>query len=382
MRYRTLGRTGLMVSEIGFGGEWLERHTREEGVELIQHAHSLGINLLDCWMSDPEVRSTIGEAMRGCREDWMIQGHIGSTWQNGQYVRTRQFPVVKEAFEDLLERLETDYIDLGMIHYVDQESDWEEIINGPFIEYVKELKDAGTIRHIGISTHNPRIAMKAIDSGLVEMIMFSINPAYDMLPPSEDVQSMYAKEYDAELGGIEPERAALYSRCEQEEIGITIMKPYAAGRLFNAEASAFGVALTPVQCIHYGLTRPAAACVIPGYDTPEQIDEAVSYEHASEEEKNYAAVLANAPRHSCSGQCVYCGHCKPCPVHIDIAMVNKFYDLAVMQPDVPASVKDHYFALEKTAADCIHCGGCETRCPFQVPIVDRMKKAAELFQPV
>lgn len=380
MIYRKLGKTDLLVSEIGFGGEWLDRHTCEEGVRLIQYAQSQGINILDCWMSDPQVRTTIGQAIKGSRQKWIIQGHIGSTWQNGQYVRTRQFPAVREAFEDLLDRIDTDYIDLGMIHYVDQESDWDEIMGGPFIDYVRELKSAGTIRHIGLSTHNPHIAIKAIESGVVEMIMFSINPAFDMLPASEDINTMYAKEYDPELGGIAPERAKLYSLCEQLGIGITVMKPYAAGRLFRGESSAFGVPLTPVQCIHYALTRPGVASVMAGFDIPQHIEDALAYETATQEEKDYATVLAHAPRHSCSGQCTYCGHCKPCPANIDIAMVNKLYDLAVMQPEVPESVRGHYQTLEHTAADCIHCGGCETRCPFQVPVVERMKQAAELFK--
>ena len=380
MRYRNLGNTGLRVSEIGFGAEWLPRHSREEGVELIHYAQSLGINILDCWMSDPEVRTTIGLGIKGSREKWILQGHIGSTWQDGQYVRTRDVDKCREAFEDLLIRFDTDYIDLGMIHYVDQESDWNSLMNGPYIEYVRQLKAAGTIHHIGLSTHNPLIAIKAIECGEVEMIMFSINPAFDMLPASEDINTMYAEEYDAELGGIALERAQLYRLCEERGIGITVMKPYAGGRLFSAERSAFGVPLTPLQCIHYCLTRPGVSSVLTGFDVKEHIDDAVAYETASPADCDYASVLANAPKHSCSGQCTYCGHCKPCPVHIDIPMVNKFYDLAVMQHEVPASVREHYFALEKTAADCIHCGGCETRCPFQVPVVERMKLAAELFK--
>ena len=191
---------------------------------------------------------------------------------------------------------------------------------------------------------------------------------------------MYAEEYDADLGGIALERAQLYRLCEERGIGITVMKPYAGGRLFSADRSAFGVPLTPLQCIHYCLTRPGVSSVLTGFDVKEHIDDAVAYETASPADCDYASVLANAPKHSCSGQCTYCGHCKPCPVHIDIPMVNKFYDLAVMQHEVPASVREHYFALEKTAADCIHCGGCETRCPFQVPVVERMKLAAELFK--
>ena len=117
MNYRRLGKTGLMVSEIGLGAEWLERHTTEECIELVSQCEAQGINILDCWMSEPNVR-------------------------------TRELDQVKIAFEDLLTRLDTDYIDLGMIHYVDQESDWETIVNGPFLTYVQDLKARGTIRHI------------------------------------------------------------------------------------------------------------------------------------------------------------------------------------------------------------------------------------------
>ena len=184
MNYRILGKTGLKVSEIGLGAEWLERHNTEEVKEIIDTCEQQGINILDCWMSEPNVRSNIGLALKGCRENWYIQGHIGSTWQNNQYVRTREMPKVKEAFEDLLTRLQTDYIDLGMIHFVDEPEEFNCIMNGEFIEYVHELKATGKIRHIGMSTHNPDVAKMAALGDEVEMILFSINPAFDLLPPT------------------------------------------------------------------------------------------------------------------------------------------------------------------------------------------------------
>ena len=379
MKYRKLGKTGLMVSEIGLGGEWLERHNEEECRAVILRAEEAGINILDCWMAEPKVRTNIGKAIAGRREKWIIQGHIGSTWQEGQYVRTRDAALCRAAFEDLLSRLGTDFIDLGMIHYVDEEKDWETCISGPYADYVRELKDTGRIRHVGLSTHNPVIAKLAVESGLVEMILFSVNPAFDLMPPTDNVENYFAEDYDEALAGIDPHRAELYKLCEQREVGITVMKGYAGGRLFDASRSPFGVALTPVQCLHYCLTRPGVCSVLVGYDTPEQVDAAAAYETASDEEKNYAGVLAGAPRHSFSGQCTYCGHCRPCPMDIDIAMVNKLYDLAVMQPEVPASVKAHYAGLAHRADACVGCRSCEGRCPFGVPVAERMKKAAALF---
>ncbi|MCI9360579.1 MAG: aldo/keto reductase [Hungatella sp.] len=379
MKYRELGKTGLMVSEIGLGGEWLERHNTEEVKQVIDCCTEAGINILDCWMSEPNVRSNIGAALKGSRDKWIIQGHIGSTWQNGQYVRTRDLEKVDAAFKDLLTRMCTDYIDLGMIHFVDETAEFAKIMEGEFIGYVKGLKEKGTIRHIGMSTHNPDVAKLAALSGVVEMILFSVNPAFDMLPASENIDDYFKDEYEVTADGITPEREELYRICEQQGVGITVMKGYAGGRLFNAETSPFGVALTPVQCLHYALTRPAVASVMVGFDTPAHVDAAVAYETASQEEQDYATVLAHAPRHAYSGQCTYCGHCAPCPSGIDIAMVNKLYDLAQMQDTVPPTVRAHYESLSARGDSCIRCGGCETRCPFGVHVVERMAAAAKLF---
>ena len=380
MRYRTLGNTGLMVSEIGLGAEWLERHNAEEVRAVIDCCEEQGINILDCWMSEPKVRSNIGAAIAGRRERWIIQGHFGSTWQDGQYVRTRDMDKVVPAFEDLLSRLGTDYIDLGMIHFVDGEEEFRRIMEGEFLAYVKEQKEKGIIRHIGLSTHNPKVGILAAQSGEIEMLLFSVNPAFDLLPASEDMNDYFSAEhYEDGLGGIHPDRAELYQLCEQRGVGITVMKGYAGGRLFSAGTSPFGVALTPAQCIHYALTRPAVASILAGYDTPEHVLEAVAYETASEKERDYASTLAGAPHHAYSGQCTYCGHCAPCPKGIDIAMVNKLYDLAVMQPQIPESIRGHYQALSAGAEDCIACGSCEERCPFGVPVAGRMEKAAKLL---
>lgn len=380
MIYRTLGNTGLSVSEIGLGGEWLERHGAEEVAAVIESCRREGINILDCFMSEPNVRTNIGAAIHSDRERWVIQGHVGSAWRDGQYVRTRDLPEVRAAFADLLARLQTDYIDVGMIHFVDRADDWQVVVNDGFMDYMKELKASGAIRHIGLSTHNPTIARMAVEHGTVEVILFSLNPAYDLLPPTEEIDDYFVDEYDASLAGIDPERADLYKLCEQKGVALTVMKGFGGGRLLDAKRSPFGVALTPVQCLHYALTRPAVASVLIGFDNPEQVPASIAYETATDTERDYATVLANAPRHAYSSECTYCGHCKPCPMDIDIAMVNKLYDLATMQEDVPASVKAHYADLSAHASDCIACGACESRCPFGVPVTERMKRTAELLE--
>ena len=380
MVYRPLGKTGLEVSEIGFGAEWMVRHTAEECAALARACEQRGINIIDCWMGDPEVRDKVGYALRGHRDEWIIQGHVGATWQNGKFKIDRDVAACRVAFEDLLKRLDVDYVDLGMIFLVDSKDEFAKIAAGPVADYMRELKACGKIRHIGMSTHNPEVALAAAKSGLVEMMLFSVNPAYDILPPMEDHHRLFNDEtFDSDLGGIAPIRAQVYRECAARNIGLTVMKTYAGGRLLDAARSPFKVALTPVQCIHYALTRPAVASVLIGYDTPAHVEAAAAYCRSTAKERDYATVLAKAPRHAYDGQCTYCAHCAPCKVGIDIATVNKLYDLAVSQPTVPDSVRKHYHALKHHAKECTACGRCEKRCPFHVKVHERMKLAAALF---
>ncbi|MEF2560825.1 MAG: aldo/keto reductase [Eggerthellaceae bacterium] len=382
MEYRELGRTGLKVSEIGFGAEWMDK-SDEEVAAFVARCEEEGINIVDIWMPDPEIRRKLGDAMaaHGGRDRWVIQGHIGSTWQGGQYVRTRDLDACKKAFEDLLRYLRTDRVELGMIHYIDDVNEFDQVMAGsPYLDYIHELREKGTIEHVGLSTHNPDVALRALAHEDIEMIMFSTNPAFDMMPPSDDVNMLFGDFSEASEDGIDPKRAEVYRLCEREGKGITVMKPYAGGRLLDAEKSPFGIAMTPTQCIQYCFDRPGVVSVLAGYSELSHIDDALAYETATSEQKAYAHVLSEAPKHAYFGHCIYCGHCAPCVAGIDIAMVNKLYDLAVMQEEVPESVAGHYFALDATAADCTGCGSCEERCPFGVKIADQMEKTAALFE--
>ena len=190
-----------------------------------------------------------------------------------------------------------------MIHYVDSVKEYRQIMDGEFIEYVKELKEKGVIRHIGMSTHNPDTARLAAESGIVEMILFSINPAFDMMPATDNLDNLFReRNTQRSWEGIAPERAELYRICEQRDVGITVMKGFAGGRLFDAARSPFGVALTPVQCIHYALTHPAVASILAGFDTPEQVRGSGSLRDGLGGGKRITpAFWPHAPRHAYSG---------------------------------------------------------------------------------
>lgn len=391
MEYRKLGRTGLDVSVIALGCEAFVEDNSNAKL-FLDMAEEAGVNYFDLFSPDPAARSALGMALKGRREKFIIQSHISSVWKNGQYERSRNLDDVKAAFEDSLERLGTDYIDVGMIHYCDADSDWDTIKANGIVNYAKELKEVGKIRHIGLSSHNPKVAMRAIAEGDIEVLMFSVNYVYDMLPPSENVDDLWADEvYEGGFKNMDPDRQRLYELCEDMGIGITVMKAFAGGDILDEKLSPAGAALTPAQCISYALSRPAVATVCSGARNEEQLAQSINYCDASEEEKSFAEAFAAFPGVSWSGHCMYCTHCHPCPAKISIADVTKFLNLAVAHNEsngiaegsaefrVPDTEREHYRVLAQHAGDCLQCGLCETRCPFEVRIRDNMKRAERIF---
>lgn len=380
MKYRTLGKTNLVVSEIGLGGEWFNGLTPEESRKIIDTADENGINYIDIFMPQAPTRDNIGAALEGRRERFIIQGHLCTVYEDEQYMRTRDIEKTKASFKDLLACLRTDYIDVGMIHYVDSEDDFKTVFEGPIYEYALELKEKGIIRHIGMSSHNPHIALKAVENGYIDVLMFSINPAYDMEASDTDIYDLM------EFKGMEKghlvadeARQKLYSLCESSGVAITVMKPLGAGTLLDAKSSPFGVAMTVPQCIQYALDRNGVKVVIVGCHTVQEVLEAVKYYDLSSEERSYSHIFASGNSIHMTGRCMYCNHCQPCPAHIDIAAVTKFLDLALQQESVPETVMEHYKALPAKADDCLMCGKCESNCPFGVNIRENMKKAQAVF---
>lgn len=381
MLYRKLGRTDLQVGVIGLGGEWFNDKPQQIVDEIMDTAIQNGVNYIDIFMPQPDTRKAIGKALESRRDSMFIQGHLCTVMQDNQYERTREIDKVKASFESLLSDLKTDYIDVGMIHYVDSFEDYDTVFNGEIIEYAKLLKAKGAIRHIGLSSHNPMVALKAVESGFVDVLMFSINAAYDLEKADTDIFDLMEYKDLGENGWvIDPERAKLYSACERLGVGITVMKALGAGSLLKEERSPFKKAMTVTQCTHYCLTRPGVTSVLVGCSSKEEMLAAIEYCNASDKEKDYTHVLSGSKNVQITGRCMYCNHCQPCPAGIDIAAVTKFLDLAREQIELPETVKQHYHSLSKTADDCIMCGKCEKNCPFSVKVRENMTMAQEIFK--
>lgn len=357
MRYRINRKTGDRISEIGIGSSYMFEAGHDEAVKALRKAYEGGVNYFDLAAGHGDSFPIYGDALHEVRKNIFYQIHFGADYTNGEYGWSLDLETVKRSVAKMLKELRTDYIDYGFIHCQDEISDWETYKKNGIYDYILELKEKGIVRHIGLSSHTPEVINKIMDEVDIDMLMFSINPGYDF------GQGEYAN-------GSTDDRTQIYRRCEKEGVGISVMKPFSGGQLLDASLSPFGKALTIYQCLKYILDKPGVLVALPGAQSVKEVEALLEYENKTEEELDYS-VISEFKYVDFNGKCVYCGHCKPCPMGIDIGLVNKYYDLAV-SGDLMAV--EHYRTLEVNASDCIACGHCDSRCPFSVHQSERMQE--------
>ncbi len=353
---------GGKVGTIGIGAGNLYKAAPREIIDIISFGMDQGVNLIDTVMYDDSAAEPIAQALKGRRDKMIMQIHLGAVYPSGKYSRTRVLSKVQKGFEGELRKYGTDYADIGMIHYVDDDRDFEKILSGGIFDYARKLKRDGTIRYLGFSSHSAAISRRFIETGEIDLFMFSLNAAYDFEPSRGKL-------------ALSDERAELYRECEKRGVGITVMKPYNGGQLLNAKTSPFHRAMAVSQCIQYALDRPAVLSCLPGVSSRAELEDVLRYGSASREERDYS-FIGDLPHRDIQGVCIYCNHCQPCPAGIDIGCVNKYLDLAKAGDEL---AKDHYRKLNKHADDCTRCGACEKNCPFHVDIRGRMREAGDYF---
>ena len=364
MEYRKLPQGDERLSVLGVGLGGIQNADEAEIEAVIRTAIDHGITFFDLCASARKVYEPFGRAMAGRREKVHFQMHLGAVYNaQGEYAWSRDAAEIRRTIEWELKALNTDYADFGFLHCVDEDEDYDALTRSGVLAYLKSLKAAGTVRHIGFSSHTPSVANRILDDGFADMMMFSINPAYDF-------------EKGDEYGiGTTSERAALFRRCQKEGVGISVMKPFHGGKLLSAQTSPFGQALTKAQCLQYALDRPGVLSCVPGVRGLADMEALLGFVEATDAEKDYS-VIGTFTAEKVQGSCVYCNHCQPCPAGIDVGLVNKYYDLARVGD---ALAVGHYDKLAVKADACLGCGHCDDRCPFRVNQSGRMAEIAEWF---
>ena len=243
MEYRKLPHGEEQISILGLGSSSIGMAGEREIQATVELALERGVNFFDLASADAAPFPVYGKAMTGVRDKVYFQIHFGADYQSGSYGWTTDLDAIKRSIDWQLTALKTDYIDFGFLHCLDEESDLEQVADGGVLDYIQQLQREGTVRHIGLSSHTPRVVNRVLDLGILDLLMFSINPGYDY------------HHGDYAIGGAE-ERAALYRRCQAEGVGISVMKAFSGGQLLDARTSPFGRALTEYQCIQYALACP------------------------------------------------------------------------------------------------------------------------------
>ena len=179
MQYRELPHGGEKISVIGLGMGSIHEGSEAEIEATLKLALESGVNYFDMAASEAKPYPCYARAFEGKREQVYLQMHFGAVYDSGKYGWTRDLKKIRKTFEGQLSMLHTDYTDMGFVHCIDEMSDYEKIMSGGIWDYMKSLKENGVIRHLGLSSHDPEIIRRFLDTGLIDMVMFSINPAYD-----------------------------------------------------------------------------------------------------------------------------------------------------------------------------------------------------------
>ncbi len=335
MEKRKLGKTDLQVSVIGFGGIPIQRVDKDMAIKILKEAYNQGINFIDTARGYNESEELIGDALAVVgREKFYLATKS----------MKRDYDGILEEFNVSLNNLKIDYIDLFQFHNVKTMEELDRVMgeNGA-LKAIKEAKADGRVKEIGITSHSPEILDKAIDTGEFSTVQCPYNP-------------------------IEQQAEGLFKKAKDNNIGVIVMKPLAGGAIKEAELS-----------LRFIVNNPNVSVVIPGMESIEQVKEntsvGIDVRNLSKDEEEKLFKEANSLG---TEFCRRCGYCLPCPQGIDIPsqfLMEGYYT----RYDLKDWAKTRYDAMEHKAVDCVECGICETRCPYDLPIRKMMKNVVSIL---
>ena len=333
MEYTTLGKTGLRISRMGFGGIPIQKVDVPTVRALMEALAEQGVNYIDTARGYTVSEAYLGEALEGLRDRFVLA--------TKSMARTKE--AMAKDIEVSLSNLRTDYIDLYQIHNPSPAELEAVAAPGGALEALLEAKAAGKIGHIGVTAHTEKVFERALAMDWVETVMFPYNI-------------------------VETQGEELMKRCTQQNVGFICMKPLAGGALEDATLA-----------LRFIMRNPDVSVVIPGMYAKSEI------------EQNLAAVNDTAPlseaeqdkietiRKELGTQfCRRCNYCQPCTAGIAISGIF-ILEGYLQRYGLGDWAQQRYAGLGKKAGDCIGCGVCETRCPYQLPIREMLARCKEEF---
>lgn len=331
MEYRILGKTGLKISRMGFGGIPIQKIDEEGTRKLLHEMMEMGVNYIDSARGYTVSEQYIGYGLEGIRDKFVLA--------------TKSMSRTKEAMaadiETSLGNFRTDYIDLYQVHNPSMEQLDQVIGEGGALEALMEAKAAGKIGHIGLTAHSAAVFERALGLDWVETIMFPYNI-------------------------VEQQGAELIHKCAEKNIGFIDMKPLAGGAIEDATLA-----------LRYVCSNPDVTVVIPGMAEVRELEQNLAACSNTEPLADEELKAMDKVREQLGTDfCRRCNYCAPCTVGINIPSVFLFAGY-LQRYDLADWAKDRYSTLKVKASACIGCGKCESRCPYHLPIREKLKKCAQ-----
>ena len=334
LKEKILGRTGFKVKTLGFGGIPIQRIPEEDAIRVVRRCYELGINYFDTARGYTNSEERIGKALEDVREKVYIATKS----------HQRTYDGIMKEFEISIKNLRTDYIDNYQLHNVGNEEQWQKVQSeGGALEAVYELKEQEKIKHISVTSHSPDLSLEMVKSDHFATIMIPYN--YLATKPAEELLPL----------------------CQKLDVGTIIMKPFGGGAFSNANTA-----------LKYVYNNPDSDIVIPGVATIAELEENWNIWKGDMNLTSEELELIEEDKQMLGDQfCRSCNYCQPCPQEIPISTILRTETQVLRRMGWSDSRVQMVKDAKEKLDNCIHCGLCESRCPYELPIQELLPKAME-----